>query len=98
MPYIIETFDKPGHGHVRAKARDEHLAYLDTNKAKLLACGGKLDDEGKAATGGLYLLDVETRQEAEAYIAADPFTAVDLFERVVITRWRKAFFDGKNCL
>ena len=98
MPYLIETYDKPGHGHVRAAARDEHLAYLDAHKHMLLACGAKLTDDETTATGGVYILDVEDRAAAERFIADDPFTAVDLFERVVVTRWRKAFFDFKNCL
>jgi uncharacterized protein YciI len=98
LPYLIETFDKPGHAHVRTAARDEHLRYLDRNKNLLLACGAKLTEDESTATGGLYILDVEDRAAAETFIAADPFTAVDLFERVEIMRWRKAFFDFKNCL
>ena len=98
LPYLIETFDKPGHAHVRTAARGDHLAYLDRNKNLLLACGAKLTDDESAATGGIYILDVEDRGAAERFIAADPFTAADLFERVEIVRWRKAFFDFKNCL
>ncbi|KAG8153838.1 hypothetical protein BFF94_011125 [Burkholderia catarinensis] len=42
------------------------------------------------------MVDVETREEAERFIAQDPFTLVGLFERVKIVRWRKAYVDG-NC-
>ncbi|OLL31425.1 hypothetical protein BTH42_10770 [Burkholderia sp. SRS-W-2-2016] len=93
MPYIIETFDKPGHADVRIRERDAHLAFLEQHKALLLACGAKLNDDGSGAGGGMYVIDVETREEAERFIAADPFSAVGLFERVTITRWRKAYFD-----
>lgn len=94
MAYMIETFDKPGSADLRTATRDVHLAFLDAHKHLLLACGAKLDDEGNAAGGGLYVVDVETRAEAEAFIAADPFTTAGLFERVVIQRWRKAYVDG----
>lgn len=94
MPYMIETFDKPGTLALRASERAAHLAFLDANKALLLACGAKLSDDGEAAGGGLYVVDVETRAEAEAFIAADPFFIAGLFERVVINRWRKAYVDG----
>jgi uncharacterized protein YciI len=80
MPYFIETFDRPNHGHVRQ------------------ACGAKLTDDGEAALGGVYLVDVETRAEAERFIAEDPFTKADLFLRIEITRWRKAYLDGRNYL
>ena len=94
MPYMIETFDKPGTLDLRAKVRDEHLAFLKENAALLIACGAKLDDDGNAAGGGLYVVALETREEASAFIEADPFFKADLFECVVIRRWRKAYVDG----
>ncbi|WP_312540367.1 YciI family protein [Achromobacter mucicolens] len=94
MPYIIETFDKPNHQDMRQQHRAKHLQYLDANKQLLLACGAKLQDDGKDAGGGLYIVDVDTREAAQQFIDADPFAQADLFERVTITRWRKAYVDG----
>jgi uncharacterized protein len=94
MAFLIETFDKPGHADVRARERDAHLAFLAQHKALLLACGAKLNDDGSSAGGGIYIVDVETREEAERFIAQDPFTHVELFESVKIVRWRKAYVDG----
>ncbi|OZI71945.1 YciI family protein [Bordetella genomosp. 12] len=98
MPYIIETFDKPGSLALRQATRADHLAFLDANKHLLLACGAKLHDDGTDIGGGLYVVNVETRQEAERLIQADPFYKAELFERVSITRWRKAYVDGKSYL
>lgn len=98
MPFIIETFDKPGSQSVRQQHRPAHLAFLDANKHLLLACGAKLHDDGTDLGGGLYVLDVETRQQAEDFIQADPFTKAGLFERYTIVRWRKAYVDGKSYL
>ncbi len=94
MPYIIETFDKPNHQEMRQQHRAKHLEYLAANKQLLLACGAKLQDDGKDAGGGLYIVDVETREAAQQFIDADPFAQADLFDRVTITRWRKAYVDG----
>ncbi len=94
MPYFIETFDKPGHQQVRERLRAEHLQFLDKHKAKLLACGAKLNDDGTGAGGGVYIVDVDAREEAEQFIAQDPFALGELFERVNIVRWRKAYIDG----
>jgi uncharacterized protein YciI len=98
MPFIIETFDKPDSQAVRQQHRAAHLEFLDANKHLLLACGAKLHDDGADLGGGLYVLDVETRQEAEAFILADPFTTAGLFDRYTIVRWRKAYVDGKSYL
>ncbi|MCG5238100.1 YciI family protein [Xanthobacter oligotrophicus] len=94
MPYMIETFDKPGALDLRMATRDEHLVFLAENAKLLLACGAKLDDDGNAAGGGLYVVALESRAEAEAFIAADPFFKAGLFDRVVIQRSRKAYVDG----
>lgn len=94
MPYIIETFDKPNHQDMRQQHRAKHLEYLDATKQLLLACGAKLQDDGKDAGGGLYIVDVDTREAAQQFIDADPFAQADLFDRVTITRWRKAYVDG----
>ncbi|MHB2206434.1 YciI family protein [Methylobacterium sp. CM6257] len=98
MPYMIETFDKAGSLDIRRANRAEHLVYLDRIKGQLLACGAKLNDDGSDAGGGLYVVNVDTRAEAEALIQADPFYKVGLFERVEIRRWRKAYLDGRSYL
>ncbi|WP_217475356.1 YciI family protein [Stutzerimonas stutzeri] len=95
MPYLIETFDKPGQQQLRRDTRDEHLRFLEANKALLLACGAKLADDGSDLGGGLYVVDLDTRDEAKRFIADDPFSRVELFERVTITRWRKAYLAGQ---
>lgn len=98
MPYFIETFDAPAHAHIRQQVYQEHLDFLAAQAHVLLACGAKLDDEGQHAAGGVYLVDVETRAEAEAFIEEDPFSQNHLFETVNITRWRKAYLGGVNFL
>ena len=96
MPYMIATYDKPGHEHVRDATRAKHLEYLEANVERMIAGGGFLNDEGTSVIGGLILVDVDTRAEAEAFIADDPFTAADLFERVELVRWRQSFLDFKR--
>lgn len=98
MPYIIQTTDKPDHGHVRAAARADHLKYLETHKNKLMAAGALLNDDGSGGHGGVLIVDVEERKAAEDFIANDPFTKAGLFAKVTITRWRKAYFNFQNCL
>lgn len=98
MPYMIETFDKKELGAVRSEQRQAHLAYLEANATLLLACGAKLSDDGATANGGLYLVDVESRAEAERFIEADPFHQAGLFQRVKIQRWRQAYLAGRNTL
>ncbi len=98
MPYMIDTFDKADTGELRQQLRPAHLEYLENNKKLLLACGAKLLDDGVTGTGSFYIVDVETREEAQAFIDGDPFTSGGLFERIQINRWRKAYLNGESYL
>src|SRR5262249_20665288 len=96
MPYLIDATDKPDSTALRAAERPQHMAYLDGNLARLIAAGAKLRDDGETAWGSLYLIDVDDRAAAEAFINNDPFQKAGLFGKVEISRWRKAFLDGKK--
>lgn len=98
MPFVIETWDKPGSQAVRAQHRSSHLEYLDRHAALLIACGAKLHDDASDLGGGLYIVELETREQAQAFIEADPFYQAELFHKVQITRWRKSYLLGKNLL
>ena len=69
---------------------------LDQHREILLAAGAMLDDEMVEPHGGVLLVDVETRAAAEEFVRNDPFQAAGLFGEILITRWRKAFFDRQR--
>ncbi len=98
MAFAIVTKDKPNSLQVRMDHRADHIAYLIATVDKLLAAGGLIEDDGSGGSGGVILLDVETRAEAEEFVANDPFTKAELFESATITRWRKAFFDFQKLI
>lgn len=98
MPYAIQTKDKPNSAQIRASARPAHLEYLTKNKDKLLAAGALINDDGTGGDGGILIVDTEDRKEAERFIAEDPFTKAGLFEKVTVTRWRKAFFNKERLI
>ena len=98
MPYFIQTFDKPDTGEIRAQVRPEHLRYLDETKNVLLACGAKLSETDGSPTGSVYLVDVDTYEEAQAYVAADPFAKAELFREVQIEPWRAAFLGRERLI
>ena len=98
MPYVIQTKDKAGSSQIRADNRAAYIEYLTTQKHLLLAAGALIEDDGTGANGGLLIVDTDDRKEAERFINNDPFTKANLFEKVTITRWRKAFFDKQRLI
>jgi uncharacterized protein YciI len=92
MPYMVTADDKPGTADLRFRVRPSHIAYL----GKLIAAGAKMEDDGVTATGSLYVIDTDSREEAERFVADDPFMKEGVFAGFVATRWRKAIVDGRS--
>jgi uncharacterized protein len=98
VPYVVQTKDKAGSSQIRADNRTAHIEYLTTQKHLLLAAGALIEDDGTGGNGGVLIVDTDDRREAERFINNDPFTKAGLFEKVTITRWRKAFFDKQKLI
>lgn len=93
MPFLIDATDKAGQAETRQRVRPDHLAYLGRSVQLILAAGAKLSDDGATPLGSFYLVDVEDRAAAQAFIAADPYMQASVFADVQLTRVRKGFFD-----
>lgn len=87
MPYVLICKDAPGKLPVRLANRDAHLAYA--RESGKVALGGPLLDEAGQMTGSLVVIDVDTRAEADAFAAADPYALAGLFQSVEIMPWKR---------
>lgn len=86
--FILICRDKPRALDLRTATRKAHLAWVGENLAKVLRAGPLLDDAG-GMIGSLFVLEVESRAEVEAFTAADPYARAGLFESVEILNWRQ---------
>lgn len=98
MPYLVETTNDPVQSALREQTRPAHLDYLETMMHLLLAAGATLSEDGKTPTGSFYILDVEERVAAEAFMAAEPYSMAGILTSVRYARWRKAIFDFARVL
>jgi uncharacterized protein YciI len=84
MPhFVVEYFDRPGSGEIRAAHRSEHIQYrIDLGKALVLA-GPLFDDfDGAPAKGSLVILEARDKQDAEAVARRDPYARAGVFEDI----------------
>lgn len=95
MPYLLETTHHPDDA-LRERLRNQHLAYLDSRLGVILAAGAKLSDDGQRPLGSAYILDVDSRAEAEAFLAAEPYMRGGLVAEVRCARWRRGYFDHRR--
>jgi uncharacterized protein len=89
MLYIIYQEDKDGAEAIRAEARERHLAYLDKHESILVLGGALLGDDGATRTGSCLIINVPSREAAEAFSHDEPFRKAGLFKTIKISRMRR---------
>ena len=96
MLYICYNIDKPNSADLRVKLRDAHFEYLHKLEGTLVLAGATLADDGKTRTGSVFIINVKSKAEAEAFSAAEPFRKGGLFQRTEISHMRKGQFFPAN--
>ena len=96
MAWLVITDDSEDGPAIRAdaKAMAEIWDYELANRDKIVAAGSLREDDRMNKTGSLFVLDLETRDEAEAFLAADPATRAGLRGKVMLRWLNLAILDG----
>jgi uncharacterized protein YciI len=91
MLFAIICVDKPDSGGLRSQNRPAHLDHLKRVETRIALAGPTLTEDRSRPTGSLLILDFESREEAEAFAAADPYNKAGVFESVTITPFKQVF-------
>jgi uncharacterized protein YciI len=70
--WIISCVSKPNTETLHDKLRPAHREYLKVKEDILLLSGGTKNDDGAKSTGLVFVINVNSRSEAEAFSAAEP--------------------------
>ncbi len=87
MRFALICIDKPGALQTRLDNRTAHLAHIEASGVVEQA-GPFLDQAGQMC-GSLIILGVDSRAEAEAWAAADPYAKAGLFQSVTVQEWKR---------
>jgi uncharacterized protein YciI len=92
--FAVVCLDRPGSTNIRSQSLEAHRRYVEEHASIILSSGPLLDDDGVSRCGQLFILNVPDDQHAHAFINADPFTTVGLFEKVIVRQFTPVFNDG----
>ena len=86
MPhFLVQYWDKPGSGEVRAPNRDAHIAYRRALGAKLVLAGPMFEDfNDTPAVGTLVILDAPDKATATKTALEDPYYKAGVFKDVKV--------------
>lgn len=94
MLWAVYCIDKPNTAATRDQYLQVHRDYLDTAMSYLFFSGPLQTDDAGASLGSLFILNAQSRDEAQRFVDGEPFNKVGVFEKVTIHRMRKGRFNA----
>lgn len=98
--FVITCTDTPGTVAKRLATRPQHLARLEKLAAEgrvIVAGAMPIDRENPQAGfyGSTLILDFDTRQELDAWLAEEPFLLEGIYSHIDVKPFNKALPNGK---
>ena len=90
MRWVAIFEDDPAADRVRREHSQEHVDYLAAHRDRILLGGGLRHAPEQRYCGGLWVLDVESRDEAVALCEHDPYFLRGLRAGYRLYTWGKA--------
>lgn len=87
MHFVAFFTDKPNSLALRLATRPAHLAYAQNSSAVRIG-GPYLGPDGENSAGGMLVLEVDTIEQAYAWLADDPYIKAGLYESVIVRPFR----------
>ena len=85
VQFVVRAYDGEGMLEKRLEVRPRHLESIERIRKHVVCAGGLLDDEGKMK-GSLLVMEFESRQELDAYLANEPYVQEHVWERIEVER------------
>jgi len=92
MRWVAVFEDDLGMLEVRKARGQAHLDYLSLNEKEILIGGGLRNGPGESFVGGLWVMEVASRERAVELIENDPYY-VPALRRYKLFTWGKVFED-----
>ena len=79
--FVVRAYDGKGMLEKRLEVRPRHLEGMERIRQHVVCAGGLLDDEGKMK-GSMLVMEFESRQELDEYLANQPYVLEHVWEKV----------------
>ena len=95
MQFAIRAYDGEHVLERRMAVRARHLENLSKVQDHILCSGGLLDAQG-SMYGSLLIMDMESREQLDAYLNDEPYLVEKVWERVEIEAMNVVVLNGKK--
>ncbi len=95
MQFIVKAYDGEGMLEKRMEVRPRHLEGMSKMSDHIICAGGLLDEEGKMK-GSALVLEFDSREELDDYIANEPYVIEKVWEKIEIDVMNVVLVNGKK--
>ena len=95
MQFVITAYDGKNVLDKRMAVRPHHLEGMQKLIDHIVCAGGILDDEGKPK-GSVLVMNFESRNELDAYLAEEPYVVEGVWDKIVIEPMNVVILDGQK--
>ncbi len=92
IQFIVRAYDGKGKLPRRMEVRPRHFENMERMKEHVVCAGGMLDEEGKMI-GSLLVMEFETSEQLDEYLASEPYVAEQVWERIEVERMNVVILD-----
>ena len=85
IQFVVKAYDGEGMLTKRMEVRPRHLEGMKNLGKHVVCAGGLLDDDGKMK-GSMLVMEFESREELDDYLANEPYVQEKVWERIEIER------------
>lgn len=95
MQFLIIAYDGEGQLNKRLEVRPRHLEGMQRLGDHIISAGGLLDEDGKMK-GSALILDFDSREELDEYLANEPYVVEKVWERIEVEPINVVIANGLN--
>jgi len=85
--FIISALDREGCLELRMRVRPDHAAYVRANTPAMVKIAGPYLNQQGDMVGSMFIVTAGSQEEAERFIAQDPYAKAGLFAEVRVRPW-----------
>lgn len=95
MKFVIRAIDGEGMLDKRMEVRPLHFEGMDKIREHLVCAGGLLDESGNLK-GSVLVMDFQSRQELDEYLAHEIYVVEHVWEKITVDQMNVAYLDKKK--
>ncbi len=95
MQFLIRAYDGEGKLDKRMEVRPRHLEGMQKLSDHIISAGGLLDEEGRMK-GSALIMDFESREALDEYLAGEPYVLEKVWERIEVEPMNVVIANGRG--